>query len=377
MNILMVSLDRKVFIEGDPTRLRLAGYGRVFNELHIIVYTKKNLGFVDTKIADNVWLYPTNSSSRFVYVTDAIRIARKLFKGRKQGISLVSGQDLAETGYAAWRIARMLKTPLQLQDHAGVFDPYFMSESVGNKVRAFIASFLLPKADCVRVVLPQGKEDIVARFPHLEARIAVLPVYTPIDHFRDTSPAFSLHDRYPQFSSIFLMASRLVPEKDIGFALRAFKEADIAESGLIIVGEGPCKEVLAAEVIELDLEDRVVFVPWEKDLVSYYKTADVFLLSSTHEGYCRTLVETVASGLPFVSTDVGVAQTLISAGADGILVSRGDHVGFRDAMRSKVFRPVVATNSRGLDLIQKMTGKSEEEYRARYAASLQVCAKIV
>lgn len=173
------------------------------------------------------------------------------------------------------------------------------------------------------------------------------------------------------------MASRLVPEKDIGFALRAFKEADIAESGLIIVGEGPCKEVLAAEVIELDLEDRVVFVPWEKDLVSYYKTADVFLLSSTHEGYCRTLVETVASGLPFVSTDVGVAQTLISAGADGILVSRGDHVGFRDAMRSKVFRPVVATNSRGLDLIQKMTGKSEEEYRARYAASLQVCAKIV
>lgn len=375
MNVLVISLDRKVFIEGDPARARIAGYGTVFSELHVVVYAQKSLGFETTQIADNVWLYPTNSASRFSYIADAVRIARRLFKGRVPAISVVSGQDLAETGWAAWRIASVLKVPFQLQDHAGVFDSYFMKESVGNRIRAHIAGFLLPKADGIRVVLPEGKAAIARRFPHLEEKISVLPVYTPVDVFRDTDPSFSLHDRYPQFSRIYLMASRLVPQKDIGFVLRAFKEANVPESGLIIVGEGPLKEALLEEVFELGLEERVVFVPWEKDLVSYYKTADVFLLSSAYESYCRTLVEAVAADLPFVSTNVGVANTLVLAGAEGVVVARGDHSGFRDAIRAYASTPRDASSNKGLSVIEQLVGKDEAEYRARYAESLRACIK--
>lgn len=370
MKVLMVSLDRKAFVSGDPARARFASYGSVFEEVHIIVYAKRDLGFSEAKIAENVWLYPTNSKSRLGYVGDAIRLAR----GRS--VDIVSGQDLGETGFAAWRIARMLNVPLQLQDHADVFDPYFARESLGNRLRVSMARFLLPKADCIRTVLPGGKERIAVRFPKLEERITVLPVYTPTDRFKGTAASFSLHDRYPQFSWICLMATRLVPQKDIGFALRAFAEANVEGGGLVIVGEGPLKDALAQEAVELGIEDRVVFVPWELDLVSYYKTADLFLLSSAYESYCRTLVEAAASGLPFVSTDVGIASALVEAGAAGTVVAHGNHAAFRNAIRSwHEAGKASAEAGKGLAAVERLAGRDEDEYRARYRESLARCAR--
>lgn len=370
MKVLMVSLDRKAFVPGDPARERLASYGKVFEELHIIVYAKRDLGLSEERIADNVWLYPTNSKGRLSYVLDAIRLAR----GRS--VDIVSGQDLGETGVAAWRIARMLRVPLQLQDHADVFDPYFARESIGNRFRVLVARFLLPKADCIRTVLPGGKDRIIARFPSLEGRIEVLPVYTPTDALRGAHPSFSLHDRYPAFSRIFLMASRLVPQKDIGFALRAFAEADVEGSGLVLVGEGPLKDALMEEAVELGIEDRVVFVPWERDLVPYYKTADLFLLSSAYESYCRTLVEAAAAGLPFVSTDVGVASALVGSGAAGTVVAHGDHVAFRNAIRAwSESGKDAAAAGKGLAAVERLVGKDEDEYRARYRDTLARCAQ--
>ena len=43
-------------------------------------------------------------------------------------------------------------------------------------------------------------------------------------------------------------------------------------------------------------------------LISYYKTADLFLNTSLFEGYGMTLVEARAAGCKVVSTDVGVAR---------------------------------------------------------------------
>lgn len=369
----MISLDRKAFIPNDLARVRLAGYGTVFEELHIIVYAKRNLGLRDEKIAENVWLYPTNSKNRFLYMLDAVRIARRLQRSGSI-LDIVSGQDLCETGFAAWRIARVLKIPLQLQDHADVFDPYFIKESIGNTIRVLCASFLLPKADCIRVVLPRGKERIIRRFPSLAERIAILPVFTPTKHFRDTQASFSVHEKYPQFSKIFLMATRLVPQKDISFALHGFKDAAVEGSGLLIVGEGPLRQALEREVNKLGLSERVIFLPWEKDLVSYYKTADLFLLSSSYESYCRTLVEAVAAGLPFVSTDVGIASALVESGATGTIVARGDRTGFANAIQKHMDSGNNFTDQ-GLHAVEHLVGKDETEYRIRYHESIVRCAE--
>ncbi len=372
MKVLMVSLDRKIFEERDPTRARLAAYGEVFDELHIVVYATKNVAYTKQQIAPNVWVYPTQSLHKVFYIPDAVSIARTL-SNKGVTIDIVSGQDLAETGIAAWCIARRLKVPLQLQDHADVFDPYFAKESIGNKIRVHIASFLLPKANCIRTVLPSGKERIASRFPALRDRISVLPVYTSVSAWKDTIPSFSVHERFPQFSYIALMASRLVPQKDIEFALYAFKNAEVGGSGLLVVGEGRLQTALENTVRLLGLEDRVVFFPWEKDLVSFYKTADLFLLSSRYESYCRTLVEATAAGLPFVSTDVGIARTLVESGASGSVIAHDDLEGFAQAIKTAL-EAGKGTGVNGLEAISRLQGATETEYRERYRATLERCA---
>jgi len=372
MNVLSISFERNAFKAGDPARRRFALYGTVFSELHVIAYARKAHGLSDTQVAENVWLYPTNSLHPLFYVLDAVRIARTL---RRKGIrpDIVSGQDLGETGIAAWRIARMFKVPLHLQDHADVFDPEFRKEGFGNWMRYVLAPFLLGSADCVRTVLETGQKRILDRFPRLRGKVSVLPVYVDTD--TRTAPAFSLHERYPDFSKLVLMASRLVPQKDIPTALHAMKIVvqEDPSVGLVLVGEGKEGARIRALVKELGLQKNVVQVPWEKDLVPYYKGADLFLLTSRYESYCRTLVEAAASGLPFVSTDVGVARMLMEGGAAGWVAARRDPEEIASLIQGALKEPRQGAAADALNAVRLLVGVSEEEYARRYRDSLTPC----
>lgn len=370
MKLLLVSLDRKAFDAGDPARERLAALAGAFEELHVIVYARKSLGLERTRIAENAWLHPTASAGRFSYIPDAIRLGTALARtGRPD---LVSGQDLGETGIAAWRIAKRLRVPLQLQDHADVFDPEFAREGAGNRVRALVGSWLVGKADCLRSVHPAAAARIARRFPALAPRIAVLPVFVDLARFGEPGPVAAVRERYPRFRRIALMASRLVPQKDIGFALRAFADAAVPDAGLVVLGEGPLRERLEGEARALGIGDRVAFAPWEPDLAPWYRAADLFLLSSRYESYGRTLVEAAAAGLPFVSTDVGVARMLADAGA-GTVVALDDAKGFATAIAAGFASPP-ARQDRATPAIAPLTGTSMAAYRERFRASLERCA---
>ncbi len=120
------------------------------------------------------------------------------------------------------------------------------------------------------------------------------------------------------------MASRLTKEKNIGMAIKAMKGVikQYPETGLIIVGDGPEKNKLKAE--SRKLKANVVFENWTDDLASFYKTADLFLLTSNYEGYGRTVIEAMVANCPVVMTDVGIAGEIIKDGYSGLVVPVGN-----------------------------------------------------
>jgi glycosyltransferase involved in cell wall biosynthesis len=71
----------------------------------------------------------------------------------------------------------------------------------------------------------------------------------------------------------------------------------------VIVGDG-------SEKNKLKLDDNVVLDGWQnkETIYSYYKTADMLLVTSDYEGYGLTIIEALAAGLPVLSTDVGIAR---------------------------------------------------------------------
>ncbi len=70
------------------------------------------------------------------------------------------------------------------------------------------------------------------------------------------------------------------------------------------------------------IEDRVDFLgnPSPEDLNSCFSDADLFINPSAYETSGRTLLEAGASGLPIISTPVGLANEIVSSGENGFIV---------------------------------------------------------
>lgn len=321
MNILTIGTDRNLFKEGSAARERIAQYGKVADEYHIIVFSLKKAGFAKTKIAENVWVYPTNSFSKLLYMRGARRVARTL-----GSFDLVSAQDPFECGLAASWIARDKKAKLHVQLHTDPFSPAFKKESLHNRIRLAIAKKILPKADCVRVVSERIKSGLLASGIILKTEPVILPIFVDVQSIAAAQPTFSLKEKYKQYNFWILMVSRLSKEKRIDRALEAVAllTQHYPKLGLVIVGDGSERARLAATANKLGIKDHVQFEGWQSDLVSYYKTASCYLLTSDYEGYGRTLIEAAAAELPIITTDVGIAQEYFSDTESAFIVQTGD-----------------------------------------------------
>lgn len=72
-----------------------------------------------------------------------------------------------------------------------------------------------------------------------------------------------------------------------------------------IVGTGRIETELKALASRLDLDDRIVWHGFQKDVRSTLRKSDIFLLPSYSEGLPNTLLEAMAEGLVCVARDTG------------------------------------------------------------------------
>lgn len=87
------------------------------------------------------------------------------------------------------------------------------------------------------------------------------------------------------------------------------------EIQLILVGDGPRRQRCEELVNQLKLEKRVQFLGNRSDVPQLLKTADVVILSSHYEGMSLSSIEGMASGKPFIASDVpGLREVVKDAG---------------------------------------------------------------
>jgi glycosyltransferase involved in cell wall biosynthesis len=368
MNVLSIGTDRKIFEEGSAVRQRMIEYGTLFDELHIIVFAKKSLGLTDQKIADNVWVYPTNSRNKIAYIIEAIKIGRKVMISRDfTSDDFVSAQDPFETGIAAYRIARIGGLQLQLQIHTDFLSPYFSQHSFLNKIRVVIARWLLPKADRIRVVsrrIAQSLESL-----NLQTKPMVLPILLNTKHVIGAKK----QGIYMQFDIRILMASRFEPEKDFITALKAFKRVVniYPKTGLIIIGQGSEQSTIESYIKNEHLENNVIVLPWQKDVAMFGASSDMFLLTSQYEGYGLALVEAALVQIPIVTTDVGIAGDILIHEKSALISPVGDSI----SVAENIVRLINNTQLRqdlvtqAYDAVRRNIITKKEEYLALYKKS--------
>jgi glycosyltransferase involved in cell wall biosynthesis len=377
MKVLMISTDRRIFESDSEVRGRMLEYGGLAEELHIVVFGRAADPAQMAVGEGNVFIYPTNSRRRLMYIWDAVRIGREIIRDFdfRANDSLITVQDPFETGLAGYFLKRLTGVRLQVQMHTDFLSPHFAAESRLNWLRVRIAKLVIPRADALRAVSTRIKERVVAECGVREEKIAVLPVFVDVKNIQEAPVRIDLHKKYPQFDFLVFTAARITREKNLGLLLQALAEMNARGRGvgLVIVGDGPELASLKLKTKYLHLEGSVYFEPWSPDLASYYKTADAFVLASNYEGYGRTIVEACAAECPVVMTDVGLAGELIVDGVNGLVVPVGDSTAFREAILRLVASPNLATrlakNARSavFGLPDKAT------YLARYRAGWEAC----
>lgn len=303
----MLSSDRNVLTPKSAVSERMKEYGALVEELHIVLLSNRSHGLKEAQIGKNVWVYPTNSATSFLRPIDAARLGKRLVYEKKfvRGKSVITADSL-ECGWAGVRIKNKWRLPLEVQVHNNPFSPYF--NGFQNRVRKFFAKNIFRKADSIRVVTADLKSELLAL---TQASISILPIYVDRERIENGKVSFDLHARYP-WHFILLSVSRLSPEKNLPLVLEALAlvREKFPDTGLVIVGSGREEGRLKALVRKLNLLGAVEFVGWQDELASYYKTANAFIQTSFFEGYGLSLVEAGLSGLPVVTTPVGVAQEL-------------------------------------------------------------------
>ncbi|GEM_PF-188678 len=385
IKVLMLSTDQKILEKGSAAQKRMLEYGELFKELHIVVFTTQPTTD-NLQLTTNTWVYPTNTKWKPLYFRDAYKIGKDILSGshdsdKSSGNSdyAITTQDPFETGLIGWLLKAKFGLPLQLQIHTDIFSPYFRQESLKNRIRVLLARFLLPRADGIRVVSERIKQSLISRVSYPASHISVLPISVDVKKIRNKKVKTDLRQKYPDRDFIILMASRLTKEKNIGLAIDAMKELLSAKRLtltplLLIVGDGPERSNLESRIKNYELWDSVKIENWTDDLASYYKTADIFLLTSNYEGYGRTAIEAMAAGLPVIMTDVGLAGELLVDDLDGAVVPVGDKKALAESISRLANNKEVTEGfiKESEKLINSLPEKSE--YLASYKESLEILA---
>lgn len=124
-----------------------------------------------------------------------------------------------------------------------------------------------------------------------------------------------------------LAVGRLVEQKGFDLLIEAFARLapDFPTWDLVIVGEGPLRAQLHAQITQAGLQDRVFLAGSVGNIGAWYAACDVYVMSSRFEGFGNTLAEALSCGLPAVSFDCETGPSdIIRPGLDGLLVPPGD-----------------------------------------------------
>lgn len=123
--------------------------------------------------------------------------------------------------------------------------------------------------------------------------------------------------------NLIVTSGRLVPWKGFRELIQI-----VARSSwrLVILGDGPDKEMLKQEISNNNANDRVQMLGQvsHDEAQAWFSRAAVFVLNSRYEGLSHTLIEAMATGAPVIATSVGGNTEVIEDGVNGMLCEAGN-----------------------------------------------------
>jgi 1,2-diacylglycerol 3-alpha-glucosyltransferase len=267
------------------------------------------------------------------------------------------------------KAARELRVPV-VETYHTFFEEYlhhYLPLLPASIARAIARTFSRRQCNAVdAVVAPSQQLAEVLRSYGITRPIETIPTGLNLDEFADgDGAAFRARHGIALDRPVMLLVGRVAHEKNIGFLLEVLAEVvrSVPTALFVIAGEGPALPALKRAAAEAGLNAHVLLVGYldrRGPLLDCYRAADVFVFASRTETQGLVLLESLALGVPVVSTAVlGTKEVL--ANAAGALVVREDVAEFAAAVTRVLTEPALRAKlaSAGREFVEQQWSSRE------------------
>jgi len=207
------------------------------------------------------------------------------------------------------------------------------------RVRRDVVRRAIEAADLVSIVSRGTRQRLLGWVDLAPERVRVLP-NTVHERFTPGPPSPGVRERLRLGSGPILLAvGRMAAQErykghELVFAAMPALQARFPGLALVVAGEGDDRARLEARAIEVAGADAVRFVGYvpDEDLPDLYRSADLFVMPSSEEGFGIVYLEAAACGLRSVGGAGGGSDDAIPSERIGLLVAPGDLDGLIEAV---------------------------------------------
>lgn len=172
------------------------------------------------------------------------------------------------------------------------------------KMLTYALKKLYPRADNIVAVSGGVAKDFSHRFgyPYEEIDVIYNPTYQEENYNKESKLEYQAF--YETDLPIIIGVGRLNDQKNFSLLIESFEQVNKErKSKLIILGEGPNRKELENLIIDKNLQDQILLAGFVPNPIDYIKKSDVFVMSSSWEGFGNVIVEAMGTGISIVATD--------------------------------------------------------------------------
>ena len=96
------------------------------------------------------------------------------------------------------------------------------------------------------------------------------------------------------------------------------------EFKIAVLLTGPARGYVKRELSKRNIKFRHIYLESYEEISKYYQALDLYIVSSREEGGPKAIVESMASGVPIISTNVGMAKDFIVNDHNGSIIKDFD-----------------------------------------------------
>jgi glycosyltransferase involved in cell wall biosynthesis len=326
LNLLEVGLETASFRRG--------GLNRYFTQL---VRSLDQIGQPVRAITMGQEDAAGEEAAREVVVPARASIVRRLAAIRSAGRDAMSDTDIVDAHFALTALpfvtGLLRHRPLVVHFQGPWADE---SAATGQSVvvcglKRLVERLVYRRAAAFVVLSQSFRRLLIERYGVSPWNIEVIHPGVDLDHFTpgDKEAARSRLG-VPGDGPVVVTVRRLVPRMGLDVMVEAWAEVTSKLDGdahWVVVGDGPSRASLEAQVARLHMEESIHFIGEvdEDLLVECYRAADLSVVPSVKlEGFGLSTLESLACGTPVVASDVGGLREAVGGLADSLLVPAGD-----------------------------------------------------